>query len=170
MANLFRSLITAMACADFTPLLPVNDSAQASVLQFLYCGLVPGLLFALIVLGPELGWRPRMLLGAVLAYALNMAAIFGLMNVRISSAYLPGWVNPISLVGSCGLAVVLLQAKALSRWDAVGLALLGTLLGYLSSLGLRSYEGHEAFQTALGAWAWQGPVALYLHWRKRRGA
>jgi hypothetical protein len=66
----------------------------------------------------------------------------------------------------------------LTKTQALRLAVLGTLLGYLFKWGLDILPGRTALggprwsDFLLGFWAWQGPVGWFIfkHKHKRRGA
>jgi len=128
-----------------------------------------GLAFALLVLLPELGWRPLLLLLGAGAFSLNMVAV----------GYYPGGdyerFYPFALAGSTALALVLLLFGVLRRRWALGLAVLGTALGYLFGAGLNALPGRTLLgprwvDFALAFWAWQGPVAFYIHHFKAKPA
>jgi hypothetical protein len=157
-ANLIRGLLAALASA----LLIVHDPGSTN-----WGG---GVAFTLLVLWPEVGFRPWLLLASVLVFVLNMRSL------DLLPSNLPAWINPIALVGSFGLAAALAWSGVLGKAQALRLALLGTLLGYLFKWGLDLLPGREAIggprwmDFFLGFWAWQGPVAWFIHRHKRRSA
>ena len=157
-ANLIRGLLAALLSSLLIVQFPSSTNWGG------------GLAFTLLVLWPEIGWRPWLLLGSVLVFVLNMRSL------DLVPADLPVWINPIALVGSIGLAVTLRLGHVLTKTQALRLAVLGTLLGYLFKWGLDILPGRTALggprwmDFFLGFWAWQGPVAWFIYKHKHRSA
>jgi hypothetical protein len=135
-----------------------------------------GVVFSLLVLGPELGWNPAFLAGSALAFTVNMLTLHWYPDGRHAGA------NPIALVGSCGLAAMLWAFGAFKLPRALGLALLGTALGYAFVEGLNLLPGRQPFgprwqDYALAFALWQAPMAwaiqrykqgpVTLNWKPR---
>jgi hypothetical protein len=152
--SLLRALAAALVSAALLAQWPATERWGA------------GLAFALIVLGPELGWNPAFLAASALAFTVNMITLNWYPDGRHASA------NPIALVGSIGLAAVLWAFGALKLKRAVALAVLGTALGYLFVEGLnllpgRMPTGPRWQDYALAFALWQVPMAYFIHQAKQ---